>query len=111
MLVDIRSRTGRISSGLRSYVHRVRDLNFGRFRHRVREVVVKVADDHGEHTRECEVEVRLGDRTQVVARARAGDLYAAISRAFERAARAVASRPPAKPLARALPPLLPARSG
>ena len=102
MLVDIRSRTGRISSGLRSYVHRVRDLSFGRFRDRVRQVVVKVTDG-GNALRECVVDVQLKDRGQVVARGRAPDLYAAIRSAFAHAARALARRDQARRLPRVLP--------
>ena len=107
MLVDIRSRTGRVTSGLRSYVHRARDMSLGRFRHRIREVIVRIPDGDVHTARECEVDLRLDGRSHVVARGRAADIYAAISRAFGRAARAVARRPEPRRIARALPPLQP----
>ena len=110
MLVDIRSRMGPVSSGLRSFVHRARDLSLGRFRHRVREVVVRIQTDEPDAPRRCEVDLRLDDRTHVIAQGRAADLYAAITRAFARAARAVARRQAAPRKPRAYTPMLPART-
>jgi len=110
MLIDIRSGTRRISSGLSTFVHRTRDLSLGRFRNRIREVVVRIVADESNTPRECEVKLRLSDRSHVIARGRATDLYGAINRAFARAARAVARRRPPPRLPRALSPLLPASS-
>ena len=108
MLVDIRSRSGRVTSGLRTYVHRARDMTLGRFRNRIREVVVRIPDGDPDTARECEVDLRLDGHQHVLARGRATDLYAAISRAFDRAARAIARRPRPGRVALALRPMLPA---
>lgn len=110
MLIDIRSRSGRITSGLRSYVHRARDVSLGRFRNRILEVVVRIPDGDVHLARECEVDLRLDGHRHVVARGRATDMYAAISRAFTRAANAIARRPPPRRRAQAVRPMLTAGS-
>lgn len=80
MLLDINSSTGRISSGLRNHVHHVRDLSSGRLHQRARRVVVKVAESRDGALRECETDLRLDGRTEVVARGRAPELHAARQR-------------------------------
>lgn len=95
MEIDIRARGFGLTPGLRQRVLRRLQFAFGSTGHRLRRIVVWLADQNGPRGGEdkrCRVQVVVPGGTPVVIEDTESDLYVAIDRAIDRAGRTVSRR-------------------
>ncbi len=95
MQIDIQTRGFRLTEGLRTQAeHRVR-FALGSTSGRIRSVVMRLADENGPRggvDKRCTIRANLPGGPPVIIEQQDTDLYVAIDRAADRAARAVSRR-------------------
>jgi len=95
MQIDIQSRGFKLTEGLRTQAERRVRFAFGSTSGRVRSVVMRLADENGPRggvDKRCTIRANLSGIPPVVIEQQEADLYVAIDRAADRAARAVSRR-------------------
>jgi ribosomal subunit interface protein len=93
MSVRVRSRGFELSDALRTHAERRLRRLLGRFRMRLRSVILRLDDVNGPrggNDKRCRIVAQLAHRGEVRVEEVDGDLYAAIARAADRLERAVA---------------------
>lgn len=95
MQIDIKARGFRLTEGLSNQAERRVRFALGATSGRVRSVVMRLADENGQRgglEKRCTIRANLPGAPPVVIEQREADLYVAIDRAADRAARAVSRR-------------------
>jgi putative sigma-54 modulation protein len=95
MRIDIQARGFRLTDGLRAQAERRVRFALGSISGRVRSVVMRLADENGPRggvDKRCTIRAILPGTSPVVIEHQEVDLYVAIERAADRAARAVSRR-------------------
>ena len=95
MQIDIQARGFRLTEGLRTQAERRVRFALGSTSSRVRSVVMRLADENGPRggvDKRCTIRANLPGGPPVIIEHQEADLYVAIDRAADRAARAVSRR-------------------
>jgi ribosome-associated translation inhibitor RaiA len=95
MKIDIKARGFRLTEGLRTQAERRVRFALGSTSGRVRSVVIRLADENGPRggvDKRCTIRATLAGGAPVIIEHQEADLYVAIDRAADRAARAVSRR-------------------
>ena len=95
MQIDIQTRGFRLTEGLRTQAERRVRFALGSTSGRVRSVVMRLADENGPRggvDKRCTIRANLPGGPPVIIEQQEADLYVAIDRAADRAARAVSRR-------------------
>jgi len=95
MQIDIKARGFRLTEGIRTQAERRVRFALGATSGRVRSVVMRLADENGPRggvDKRCTIRASLPGAPPVVIEQQEADLYVAIDRAADRAARAVSRR-------------------
>jgi len=95
MQIDIQARGFRLTEGLRTQAERRVRFALGSTSGRVRSVVMRLADENGPRggvDKRCTIRANLPGGPPVIIEQQEADLYVAIDRAADRAARAVSRR-------------------
>ena len=95
MQIDIQARGFRLTEGLRAQAERRVRFALGSSSGRVRNVVMRLADENGPRggvDKRCTIRANLPGGPPVIIEQQEADLYVAIDRAADRAARAVSRR-------------------
>jgi len=92
MQIDIKARGFKLTEGLRNQAERRVRFALGATSGRLRSVVIRLADENGPRggvDKRCTIRVNLPGGPPVIIEQQEADLYVAIDRAADRAARAV----------------------
>ena len=95
MQIEIQARGFKLSAGQRTQVERRLRFALGSTSGRVRSVVMRLADENGPRgglDKRCTIRANLPGAPPVIIEQQEADLYVAIDRAADRAARAVSRR-------------------
>ena len=95
MQIDIQARGFRLTAGLRTQAERRVRFALGSTSGRVRSIVIRLADENGPRggvDKRCTIRANLPGGPPVIIEQQEADLYVAIDRAADRAARAVSRR-------------------